>query len=59
MRKLTEIEIKNEVKDMSDVDNIPDCILPGLDEFIDEWNRQVREINKKDRKNVLSWARGD
>ena len=56
MKKLTEIQIKNEISDMSDTNNIPDCILPGLDDFIDEWNRQAREITEKNKELLLDWG---
>ena len=35
-----------------------DPLGKSLDWFIIEWNRQAKELNKKDRKNILSWARG-
>ncbi len=56
MKKLTEIQIKNEINDMPFNDNIPDCILPGLDEFILEWNRQVKVIQEKNKEKLLDWG---
>lgn len=56
MKKLTEIQIKNEISDMSDTDNIPNCILPGLDDFIDEWNRQARELTEKKKELLINWS---
>ena len=31
-------------------------ILPGLDDFIDEWNRQAEIINRRNKEKLLEWG---
>lgn len=31
-------------------------IMPGLDEFITQWNKQAEELNKKNKEKLLNWG---
>lgn len=53
-------EIRNEIRDMDDdYVKVPDCIMPGLDNFILEWNRLAKKTRKENKEKLFSWVNED